>query len=242
MRPDLVAAGLTRRFGDREVVRGVDLLVRSGEVVGLLGPNGAGKTTTFSMIAGALRVSAGHVTLGERDITDLPMYRRARLGITYLPQEPSIFRKLSVADNVLAILETVESDRARRRDRLAALLAELGLSEKAGQRGDSLSGGERRRVEITRALVLEPSFMLLDEPFTGVDPLAVIDIQKIVDQLRQRGIGVVITEHNVRETLAICDRVYVINEGRIIREGPPREVAADAQVREIYLGEGFRLN
>jgi lipopolysaccharide export system ATP-binding protein len=210
-------------------------------VVGLLGPNGAGKTTTFNMVAGGLRPSRGEVFLGETEITDLPMYRRARLGITYLPQEPSIFRKLSVADNVNAILETVEPNRTLRRERLRELLAELGLAEKSNRRGDTLSGGERRRVEITRALVLEPKFMLLDEPFAGIDPIAVLDIQKIIEQLKNRGIGVIITDHNVRETLSICDRAYIIKDGRIIREGAPEEIAADPQVREIYLGEHFRL-
>jgi lipopolysaccharide export system ATP-binding protein len=209
--------------------------------VGLLGPNGAGKTTTFNMLAGGIRPTRGEVSLGDRDITELPMYRRARLGITYLPQEASIFRKLSVADNVNAILETVESDRTIRRERLRELLAELGLAEKAGRRGDTLSGGERRRVEITRALVLDPKFMLLDEPFAGIDPIAVIDIQKIIEQLKTRGIGVIITDHNVRETLSICDHAYIIKDGRIIREGAPQEIAEDPQVREIYLGENFRL-
>ena len=209
--------------------------------MGLLGPNGAGKTTTFNMLAGGIRPTDGQVRLGDQDITELPMYRRARLGITYLPQEPSIFRKLSVADNVNAILETVEPDRSVRRARLRDLLAELGLTEKAGRRGDTLSGGERRRVEITRALVLDPKFMLLDEPFAGIDPIAVIDIQKIIEQLKTRGIGVIITDHNVRETLSICDHAYIIKDGRIIREGSPEEVAADPQVREIYLGEHFQL-
>jgi len=233
---------LSKRYGDREVVEDVSLEVFPARVVGLLGPNGAGKTTTFNMIAGGIRPSRGTVRLGERDITELPMYRRARLGITYLPQEASIFRKLSVADNVNAILETVEPDRSVRRQRLRELLAELGLAEKAGRRGDTLSGGERRRVEITRALVLDPKFMLLDEPFAGIDPIAVIDIQKIIAQLKTRGIGVIITDHNVRETLSICDHAYIIKDGHIIREGPPVEVAADPQVREIYLGENFRLS
>ena len=232
---------LSKRYGERQVVHGVDIEVQPAQVVGLLGPNGAGKTTTFNMMAGGIRPSAGRVLLGDREITELPMYRRARLGITYLPQEPSIFRKLSVADNVNAILETVESDRTVRRERLRELLAELGLTEKAGRRGDTLSGGERRRVEITRALVLDPKFMLLDEPFAGIDPIAVIDIQKIIEQLRTRGIGVIITDHNVRETLRICDRAYIIKDGRIIRQGAPQEIAADPQVREIYLGENFRL-
>jgi lipopolysaccharide export system ATP-binding protein len=232
---------LRKRYGDRDVVSHVDVEVHPAQVVGLLGPNGAGKTTTFNMLVGGIRPSAGQVRLGDQDITDLPMYRRARLGITYLPQEPSIFRKLSVADNVNAILETVEPDRRVRRARLRDLLAELGLTEKAGRRGDTLSGGERRRVEITRALVLDPKFMLLDEPFAGIDPIAVIDIQKIIEQLKARGIGVIITDHNVRETLSICDHAYIIKDGRIIREGSPEEVAADPQVREIYLGENFQL-
>jgi lipopolysaccharide export system ATP-binding protein len=237
----LSGVALTKRYGDHEVVRSIDLEFHPAEVVGLLGPNGAGKTTTFNMLAGGVRPSGGKVFLGETEITELPMYRRARLGITYLPQEPSIFRKLSVADNVNAILETVEASRTVRRERLRELLAELGLTEKAGRRGDSLSGGERRRVEITRALVLDPKFMLLDEPFAGIDPIAVSDIQKIIEQLKKRGIGVVITDHNVRETLSICDRAYIIKDGAIVRQGPPDEIAADPKVREIYLGENFRL-
>jgi lipopolysaccharide export system ATP-binding protein len=237
----LTGVALTKRYGDREVVHSVDLEVRPAEVVGLLGPNGAGKTTTFNMVAGGVRASAGKVFLGKTEITDLPMYRRARLGITYLPQEASIFRKLSVADNINAILETVEPNRTVRRERLRELLAELSLAEKANRRGDTLSGGERRRVEITRALVLDPKFMLLDEPFAGIDPIAVIDIQKIVDQLKNRGIGVIITDHNVRETLKICDRGYIIKDGTIIKQGTPEEIAADPQVREIYLGENFQL-
>ncbi len=237
----LVGRGLSKRYGRRDVVHDVSLEVRPSEVVGLLGPNGAGKTTTFNIMAGGVRPSAGSVFLGEREITDLPMYRRARLGITYLPQEPSIFRKLSVADNVNAILETVEPDRTVRRERLRELLAELGLADKSDYRGDTLSGGERRRVEITRALVLDPVFMLLDEPFAGIDPIAVIDIQKIVEQLKNRGIGVIITDHNVRETLSICDRAYIIKDGGIVRQGPPDEIAADPTVRQVYLGESFQL-
>lgn len=238
----LFAKGLFKKYGDKEVVRDLTLEVDGAEVVGLLGPNGAGKTTTFNMIAGSVRPTLGEVFLGDREITELPMYRRARLGITYLPQEASIFRRLSVADNVNAILETVEPDRAKRRERLDELLAELGLSEKANRRGDALSGGERRRVEITRALVLNPQYLMLDEPFAGVDPIAVIDIQKIIEQLKARGIGVVITDHNVRETLSICDRAYIIKDGEILRLGTPAEIAEDPHVREVYLGENFRLH
>jgi len=236
----LAGHGLTKRYGSREVVHSVDIEVHAAQVVGLLGPNGAGKTTTFNMVAGGVRPSGGKV-LGDTEITDLPMYRRARLGITYLPQEPSIFRKLSVADNINAILETIEPNRTARRERLRELLTELSLTEKANLRGDSLSGGERRRVEITRALVLDPKFMLLDEPFAGIDPIAVIDIQKIVDQLKTRGIGVIITDHNVRETLKICDHAYIIKDGTIIKRGSPEEIASDTRVREIYLGENFEL-
>ncbi len=237
----LTGMALTKRYGQRDVVRSVDLEVKPAEVVGLLGPNGAGKTTTFNMVAGGVKPSSGEVLLGDTQITDLPMYRRARLGITYLPQEPSIFRKLSVADNVNAILETVEPNRTVRRERLRELLAELSLTEKADLRGDTLSGGERRRVEITRALVLDPKFMLLDEPFAGIDPIAVIDIQKIIEQLKGKGIGIIITDHNVRETLSICDHAYIIKDGEIIRKGTPEEIASDDQVRQIYLGENFQL-
>jgi lipopolysaccharide export system ATP-binding protein len=237
----LTGIALTKRYGQRDVVRSVDLELKPTEVVGLLGPNGAGKTTTFNMVAGGVKPSSGEVFLGETEITGLPMYRRARLGITYLPQEPSIFRKLSVAENVNAILETVEPNRTVRRERLRELLAELGLTEKAGLRADTLSGGERRRVEITRALVLDPKFMLLDEPFAGIDPIAVIDIQKIIEQLKSKGIGVIITDHNVRETLSICDHAYIIKDGEIIRKGTPEEIASDEQVRQIYLGENFKL-
>lgn len=239
---ELRAQGLVKSFGEKRAVRLVSLEVHPAEVVGLLGPNGAGKTTTFNMVAGSVRPTKGRVYLAGEEITQVPMYRRARMGITYLPQEASIFRRLSVADNVNAILETVERDRTRRRERLRELLAELGLSDKAGRRGDSLSGGERRRVEITRALVLDPKFMLLDEPFAGVDPLAVLDIQKIIEQLKNRSIGVIITDHNVRETLSICDRAYIIKDGEILRTGTPEEIAVDPHVREVYLGENFRLN
>ena len=241
-RPVLAARGLRKRYGEREVLCGVDVRVEPGEVVGLLGPNGAGKTTTFNLIVGEVRPTQGRVFLGEREITDLPMFRRARLGITYLPQEPSIFRRLTVADNLNAILETVEDKPAIRRERLHELLQELGLAGKGHLRGSALSGGERRRVEVARALVLEPKFMLLDEPFSGIDPIAVGDIQKVVEQLRARGIGIIVTDHNVRETLAICDRAYIIKDGAILREGAPASIAADATVREIYLGANFQLN
>jgi lipopolysaccharide export system ATP-binding protein len=240
--PILAARGLRKRYGEREVLCGVDLRVEPGEVVGLLGPNGAGKTTTFNLIVGGVRPSEGRVFLGDREITDLPMFRRARLGITYLPQEPSIFRRLTVADNLNAILETVEDKPAIRRERLHELLQELGLADKGHLRGAALSGGERRRVEVARALVLEPKFMLLDEPFSGIDPIAVGEIQKVVEQLRARGIGIVVTDHNVRETLSICDRAYIIKDGVILREGAPAAIAADATVREIYLGHNFQLN
>jgi lipopolysaccharide export system ATP-binding protein len=237
----LHAHDLVKRYGSRPAVDEVGLAVAPGEIVGLLGPNGAGKTTTFNMMVGRIRPTSGKVFLEDEEITDLPMYERARLGITYLPQEPSIFRKLTVEQNILAILETLPLPRRERRERLAQLLAELGLEDYTKQKGATLSGGERRRVEITRALVLSPSFMLLDEPFSGIDPLAVMEIQKILQQLRERGIGIVITDHNVRETLSICDRAYIINDGRIIREGAPWEIAEDPTVREIYLGRNFKL-
>ncbi len=233
--------GLGKKFGDRFVVENLDMKVLPGEVVGLLGPNGAGKTTSFNMIVGGLKPTTGTVRLDGRDVTNLPMFKRARSGIVYLPQEASVFRKLSVSQNVQAILETVEPNQRIRRERLETLLAELGLESKASQSAESLSGGERRRVEITRALVLDPKYLLLDEPFTGIDPIAVIDIQKIVDQLKNRGIGIVITEHKVREALAICDRAYVIKDGSILREGSPEQITSDPIIREIYLGENFRL-
>ena len=237
----LHAEDLVKRFGGLEAVRDVRLAVAPGETVGLLGPNGAGKTTTFNMIVGRVRPTEGRVYLGDEEITDMPMYQRARRGITYLPQEPSVFRKLTVEQNIMAILETLPLSRRERRERLERLLNELDLGEKRKQRGLTLSGGERRRVEITRALVLEPRFILLDEPFSGIDPIAVIEIQKIIAQLRERGIGIVITDHNVRETLAICNRAYIIKDGRIIREGTPSAIADDRTVREIYLGQNFQL-
>jgi lipopolysaccharide export system ATP-binding protein len=237
----LHAHALCKTYGGKEAVRDVRLAVAPGEIVGLLGPNGAGKTTTFNMIVGRIRPTSGRVFLGDDEITQLPMYQRARKGLTYLPQEASIFRKLTVEQNLLAILESLPLGRRERAERAAQLLADFDLQGKARQKGSTLSGGERRRVEIARALVLEPRYLLLDEPFATIDPITVIDIQKIVSQLRERGIGIVITDHNVRETLAICDRAYIIKDGRIIREGAPSEITSDPTVREIYLGENFRM-
>jgi lipopolysaccharide export system ATP-binding protein len=233
---------LTKSFGGRTVVRAVDLEVASGEVVGLLGPNGAGKTTTFSMVVGLLGPDSGRVLLDEHDVTDDPMYVRARKGIGYLPQEPSIFRGLTVEENVMAILETLPLDAATRRRRLAELLEELGLTALARSKAYPLSGGERRRVEITRALVNEPKFILLDEPFAGIDPIAVGEIQTIVAHLRERGIGVLITDHNVRETLRITDRAYIVHDGIVFRSGTPESLAADEDVKRTYLGADFRLD
>jgi lipopolysaccharide export system ATP-binding protein len=237
----LRAERLTKSFGGRCVVKDVDIEVRAGEVVGLLGPNGAGKTTSFHMIVGLQRPDSGEVFLNGENVTELPMYERARRGIGYLPQEPSIFRKLTVEQNILAILETLELPPDERRERLRVLLDELGIARLAKSKAYSLSGGERRRLEITRALVISPSFMLLDEPFAGIDPIAVVDIQGIVTQLKTRGIGVLITDHNVRETLSICDRAYIVNEGEVLEEGAPAHIAGSPRAREIYLGEKFRL-
>jgi lipopolysaccharide export system ATP-binding protein len=233
---------LTKSYSGRTVVRGVSLDVTSGEVVGLLGPNDAGKTTTFYMTVGLTAPDAGRVTLDGQDVTDDPMYVRARKGIGYLPQEASIFRGLSVEENILAILETLDLDAATRRARLRELLAELGLTPLASAAAYTLSGGERRRAEITRALVMSPRFVLLDEPFAGIDPIAVTDIQKIIFHLKERGIGVLITDHNVRETLRITDRAYIVTDGAIFRSGTPDELAADDDVRRIYLGAEFRLD
>jgi lipopolysaccharide export system ATP-binding protein len=233
---------LTKSYGGRTVVRGVNLEVASGEVVGLLGPNGAGKTTTFYMTVGLTAPDSGRVELNGADVTDDPMYVRARKGIGYLPQEPSIFRGLTVEQNLLAILETMGLDAATRRTRLRELLAELNLTPLANARAYTLSGGERRRAEITRALVIAPQFMLLDEPFAGIDPIAVTDIQKIIFHLRERGIGVLITDHNVRETLRITDRAYIVHDGVIFRAGTPDSLASDEEVRRIYLGTEFRLD
>lgn len=239
--PLLQAQGLWKTYGKRPVVRDVAVNVRGGEVVGLLGPNGAGKTTTFSIIVGLIRPDEGEVRYNGEDISGLPMHKRARKGVTYLPQEPSVFRKLTVAENVMAILETTGLLKSRRKARLAELLDELSIAHLADNRADSLSGGERRRVEITRALVMSPAFMLLDEPFAGIDPLSVVDIQDIIRQLRERGIGILVTDHNVRETLTICDRAYIISDGSVFEEGTPEEIMASRRARELYLGERFRL-
>ena len=239
--PRLVAEELSRRFGKHRVVDGVSLTVGPGEVVGLLGPNGAGKTTTFYMIVGFLRADRGRILLGDRDITRLPMYRRARLGIGYLPQEASVFRKLTVKQNILSVLEVLPMNKAEREKRLEELLAELDLTHLADRKGYHLSGGERRRLEITRALAAEPKFLLLDEPFVGIDPIAVGEIQEIIQRLRRRGLGLLITDHSVRETLRSTDRAYILYEGKILLSGTARELAVDATARRIYLGEGFEL-
>lgn len=237
----LQAKGLTKTFKGRRVVDGVDLDLRSGEVVGLLGPNGAGKTTSFYMVVGLTRPDGGSIYLGEEEITTLPMYMRARKGIAYLPQEASVFRKLTVRENILAILETLPAARDEREERLSVLMGELGISHLSESKAYSLSGGERRRVEIARALVISPSFILLDEPFAGIDPIAVIDIQGLITHLRSKGIGVLITDHNVRETLGICDRAYILSDGKIIEAGTPEEIAQSDRAKKVYLGEKFRL-
>ncbi|HJR58098.1 MAG TPA: LPS export ABC transporter ATP-binding protein [Vicinamibacterales bacterium] len=238
----LHAKELTKSYSGRTVVRGVDIEVASGEVVGLLGPNGAGKTTTFSIVVGLIGPDSGRVMLDGEDLTDAPMYVRARKGIGYLPQEASIFRGLTVEQNLSAILETLDLDAAGRRARLRELLAELDLTRLAKSPAHTLSGGERRRVEITRALVISPRFMLLDEPFAGIDPIAVADIQKIIFHLKSRGIGVLVTDHNVRETLRITDRAYIVHDGVIFKSGTPQTLADDEEVKRIYLGADFRLD
>jgi lipopolysaccharide export system ATP-binding protein len=238
----LTAAGLAKSYKSRQVVRDFGLALRPGEVVGLLGPNGAGKTTCFYMIVGLVAADRGQILLDGKDITALPMHERARRGLGYLPQEASVFRKLSVSDNVGAVLELrTDLDARGRADELSALLEELQIGHVASQSGASLSGGERRRVEIARALAASPRFMLLDEPFAGVDPISVGEIQKIVRHLKQRGIGVLITDHNVRETLGICDRAYILNAGTVLAQGSPDAVLANPDVRRVYLGDSFRL-
>jgi len=238
----LSAEGLIKTYSGRAVVKGVTLEIGAGEIVGLLGPNGAGKTTTFSIVVGLVQPDAGTVRLGHRDLTDLPMYRRARAGISYLPQEPSVFRKMTVEENLLAILETLDLTRGEQQERADRLLTDFGLDTLRAHRAYTLSGGERRRVEIARSLVLEPEFLLLDEPFAGIDPLAVLEIQAIARRLASSGIGVLVTDHNVRETLSIVDRAYIINAGEILRAGTPLALSSDATVKKIYLGEAFQLN
>jgi lipopolysaccharide export system ATP-binding protein len=235
----LASKGLIKVYGGRRVVNEIDLEINPGEVVGLLGPNGAGKTTTFYMITGLIKPDGGHIFLDGEDISRCPMYVRARKGINYLPQEPSIFRKLTVEENIMAILETVEIEPRQRQTRLIELLNELDLTGLAKNYAYSLSGGERRRVEITRALVTSPKYILLDEPFAGIDPLAVADIQNIIFKLRAKGIGVIISDHNVRETLSVCNRAYIINEGKVLVEGDPETIANCEAARKIYFGEDF---
>jgi lipopolysaccharide export system ATP-binding protein len=237
----LEAKGLQKSFKGRQVVKGVSLHISAGEVVGLLGPNGAGKTTIFDMMVGLCEPDAGNILLQDEDITGLPMYVRARRGIGYLPQESSVFRRLSVEDNIMAILEMLDLDSAARKERLQELLRELDLSHLRRSKAYSLSGGERRRLEITRALVTSPRFMLLDEPFAGIDPIALGDIQQIIMRLRNKNIGILITDHNVQETLSITDRAYIINEGSILESGSPERIVNSSQARAIYLGERFRL-
>ncbi len=237
----LRAERLSKSYRGRQVVSDFTLSVRRGEIIGLLGPNGAGKTTSFNMIVGLVAPDAGRVLAGRTDITDLPMYQRARMGISYLPQEASVFRKLTVDENILAILQTLPLVRAERRERLDDLIAQFGLDKVRQSRGYQLSGGERRRVEIARSLVLSPFFLLLDEPFSGIDPKQVIALQAILSRLSADGIGIVITDHNVRETLAVTDRAFIINSGAIFRSGTPRELENDPEVRRVYLGEHFDL-
>jgi lipopolysaccharide export system ATP-binding protein len=237
----LTATGLVKMYNRRKVVDGINLEVGPGEVVGLLGPNGAGKTTTFYMIVGLIKPDGGAIYLDGRDISESPMYVRARNGLNYLPQEASIFRKLTVRENILAIIETLPLSPEERQERLRILLAELDLTQLADNMAYSLSGGERRRVEITRALVTSPQYILFDEPFAGIDPLAVADIGKIINRLRDKGIGIVISDHNVRETLSVCDRAYIVNEGKVLVEGTPDVIAVSEIARKIYLGADFRF-
>ncbi len=238
----LGASGLRKSFRGRAVVRDFAFTLAQGEIVGLLGPNGAGKTTCFYMIVGLIAADAGSIAIDNRDITELPMHARARMGVGYLPQEASVFRRLSVSDNILAILELrADLDHAGRQAELESLIDDLQIGHVAGQKGVSLSGGERRRVEIARALAAKPRFMLLDEPFAGIDPISVVDIQRIVRQLKSRGIGILITDHNVRETLGICERAYIMSEGAVLAQGAPADILANEQVREVYLGREFRM-
>ncbi|HSK29506.1 MAG TPA: LPS export ABC transporter ATP-binding protein [Candidatus Limnocylindria bacterium] len=237
----LKAESIAKSYSGRRVVNGVNLEVNGGEIVGLLGPNGAGKTTTFHMMVGLVQPDEGRVVLNDDDLTDAPIYQRARAGISYLPQESSVFRRLTVQDNLRAILQTLDLDTTEQQERADALMKMLGVSHLATHKAFTLSGGERRRVEIARALVLSPFFLLLDEPFTGIDPIAVAEIQKIVRRLIRSGIGILITDHNVRETLGICDRAYIVNEGTILEEGTPPNIAASAKARKFYLGEDFKF-
>ncbi len=237
----LSSSGLVKKYGRRTVVKGVSIKVNQGEIVGLLGPNGAGKTTTFYMVVGFIKPLEGKVFLDQREITDLPMYRRAQNGIGYLPQEPSIFRKMSVEDNISAVLEMTPLNRSQQKEKLESLIEEFGLSKVRKNRGDTLSGGERRRTEIARALATDPSFILLDEPFAGIDPIAVEDIQYIVAKLKTKNIGILITDHNVQETLSITDRAYLMFEGQILKAGTAEELAEDEMVRKVYLGKNFEL-
>jgi lipopolysaccharide export system ATP-binding protein len=237
----LKAVSVAKSYGGRRVVNGIHLEVRGGEVVGLLGPNGAGKTTTFHILVGLVQPDEGRVFMNDEDLTEAPMYQRARAGMSYLPQESSVFRQLSVEDNLRAILQTLDLNASEQQERAAALMKMLGIDHLATHKAFTLSGGERRRVEIARALVLAPFFLLLDEPFTGIDPIAVAEIQKIVRRLISSGIGILITDHNVRETLGICDRAYIVNEGTILEEGTPETIAGSAKARKFYLGEGFKF-
>jgi lipopolysaccharide export system ATP-binding protein len=237
----LKVENLVKAYRGRKIVNAISLGVQSGEVVGLLGPNGAGKTTTFYMIVGMVKPDGGQVFLDQNDITRMPMYQRARNGVGYLPQETSVFRKLTVRQNVMAILETLSISKEKQKERASILLEELGIDHLSNQRASVLSGGERRRLEITRCLVTDPSFILLDEPFAGIDPLAVIDIKKIIGHLRKRNIGILISDHNVRETLEVCDKAYILNNGVVIESGPPDHIAGSEVARRIYLGDEFKL-
>jgi lipopolysaccharide export system ATP-binding protein len=239
--PTLQTCEISKTYNRRKVVDDVSISLDTGEVVGLLGPNGAGKTTSFYMIVGLVTPDSGRISLDDKEITTLPMYQRARHGISYLPQEPSVFRKLSVEDNLMAILETLPISNRERKERMSRLIEQLGLEKVAKSKGYMLSGGERRRVEIARSLVIEPSFLLLDEPFSGIDPIQVLELQNIISDLKRSGIGILVTDHNVRETLAVTDRAYIINNGRIFRAGSPESLGRDPEVKRVYLGESFTL-